>query len=71
MDPYLGIGQSLSFLYFLIFLFFFPLGGPIERLVYDSYLFLANENEKLSLFFHHFRHELGVWLKVRGRKSYF
>jgi len=71
MDPYLGIGQNLSFLYFLIFLVFFPLGGPIERLVYDSYLFLNNESGRVSLYFHNFRHEIGIRLKARRYDRYF
>jgi len=40
IDPYLEIGQKLCVLYFSILLIFFPLSAPIERLVYDSYLFL-------------------------------
>jgi hypothetical protein len=67
MDPYLGIGQNLSGLYFLIFLIFFPLNGPIERLVYDSYIFISIQNEKLSLFFN----DLGVRIKTQRRKNYF
>jgi len=47
MDPYLGFGQNLCFLYFLIILFFFPLGSPLERLVYDSYMF-NNYDENYS-----------------------
>lgn len=31
MEPYLGFGQKLCLLYFLILLLFFPLGGPIEK----------------------------------------
>jgi len=45
MAPYLGVGQFLSIFYFIIFLFLFPLGGPIERLVYDAYVFLCTEDE--------------------------
>jgi quinol-cytochrome oxidoreductase complex cytochrome b subunit len=67
MDPYLGIGQKLSSLYFLIFLIFFPLNGPIERLVYDSYIFISIQNEKLSLFFN----ALGIRIKIQRRKNYF
>jgi hypothetical protein len=52
MDPYLGLGQNLSGLYFLIFLLFFPLGGPIEKLIYDSYVYLTTREEFSSLYFH-------------------
>jgi len=53
IDPYLGIGQLLCIFYFLILLIFFPLGGPIERLMYDCYLFIHNE-KKLSNDIHYF-----------------
>jgi hypothetical protein len=45
MEPYLSFGQFLCLLYFLILLLFFPLGGPIERLIYDAYIFQAGEKE--------------------------
>jgi Fe2+ transport system protein B len=64
MDPFLGLGQNLSFLYFLIFLLFFPLGGPIERLIYDSYIFLSQELDFISLYYHNFRREMGVKSKA-------
>lgn len=37
MDPYLGYGQFLCLLYFLIFLIFFPFNVFIEHLVYDDF----------------------------------
>lgn len=43
MEPYLSYGQFLCVLYFLILLLLFPLGIPIERLVYDTYTYEANK----------------------------
>jgi hypothetical protein len=51
MDPYLGLGQNLSGLYFLIFLLFFPLGGPIEKLMYDSYIHITTRENLLFFYF--------------------
>lgn len=46
IDPYLGVGQFLTVFYSMILLIFSPLGGPIEHLIYDAYIYLAIEEEE-------------------------
>lgn len=43
LEPFLTIGRFLSFLYFLIILVLFPIGAFIEKLIYDSYIFLKQQ----------------------------
>jgi quinol-cytochrome oxidoreductase complex cytochrome b subunit len=40
LEPFLTIGRFLSFLYFFIILVIFPLGAFIEKVIYDSYIFI-------------------------------
>ena len=60
MDPFLGIGLYYALFYFLILLIFFPLSGPIEHLVYDAYLLMANIVGNSLCFFSSVIREIGV-----------
>jgi uncharacterized membrane protein len=61
MSPYLAIGLYYALFYFLILLFFFPLSGPIEHLVYDAYLLMARLSGNLICFFHSVVYEIGLF----------
>jgi hypothetical protein len=58
MSPFLGLGLKLSIFYFTIFLIFFPLGGPIERLMYDTYVYISGEFDAIHNLYFYFRPEL-------------
>jgi len=60
MDPFLGIGLYYALFYFLILLIFFPLSGPIEHLVYDAYLLMANIIGNSLCFVNSVIHEVGI-----------
>jgi len=51
-------GLELSLFYFAILLIFLPLGGPIERLIYDTYIYLSEEFEVKNTLYFYFRQEL-------------
>jgi len=58
MSPFLGLGLKLSIFYFTILLIFFPLGGPIERLMYDTYVYISGEFDAIHNLYFYFRPEL-------------
>jgi hypothetical protein len=48
MDPFLGVGRILSFLYFFILLVIFPFQSYFERVSYDGYIFLCKNFKDLK-----------------------
>lgn len=60
MNPFLGIGLYYALFYFIILLFFFPLSGPIEHIVYDAYLLMASIIGNSLCFFNSVIKEIGI-----------
>lgn len=47
IDPFIFIGQVLTFLYFFIILVLFPLIGYIEKLIYYTYVYRSYKNNNI------------------------
>jgi len=72
MYPYLGLGQFLSLFYFLILLIFFPLGGPIEKIVYDAYVYLESVfkfNGSVTFFYFESRPSYTIIIDLEMKKD--